>query len=169
MSISYANHLYFESIKHQTRVIKRPGFKRNHPYMKSEMNCKRLQVGQFWSARPRGHNRWLHQVRANYSCISCHATFQHFLPQPTQYISVENIHALFPAAAPWLCLAYSPIPRSFSWGGGLAEDFAVSHPLRSETIYCACKTSEHVSACTYVPWKVRAALIAKFLKCCKGI
>ena len=141
--------------------------KRNHPYMKSEMNCKRLQVGQFWSARPRGHNRWLHQVRANYSCISCHATFQHFLPS-AHYISVENIHALFPAAAPWLCLAYSPIPRSFSWGGGLAEDFAVSHPLRSETIYCACKTSEHVSACTYVPWKVRAALIAKFLKFCKA-
>ena len=108
-----------ESIKHRIRLIQ---VSKETIHMNSKMNCKRLQVGQFWSARPRGHNRWLHQVRANYSCISCHATFQHFLLS-THYISVENIHALFPAAAPWLCLAYSPIPRSFSWGGRVGRGF----------------------------------------------
>ena len=76
MSILSADHQYFESIKHQTRIIQ---VSKETIHMNSKMNCKRLQVGQFWSARPRGHNRWLHQVRANYSCISCHATFQHFL------------------------------------------------------------------------------------------
>ena len=122
------------------------------------MNRKRLQLGPFWSARPRGHNRRLHQVRPNYSCISClyhrHNTFQ--LKIYTRYFR-QLLRGFV-----------LPIPRSFSWGeGGLAEDFAVSHPPRGETIYCACKTSEHVSACTHVPWKVRLDLIAKFLKFAK--
>ena len=77
MSILSADHQYFESIKHQTRIIQ---VSKETIHMNSKMNCKRLQVGQFWSARPRGHNRRLHQVRPNYSCISClyhrHNTFQ---------------------------------------------------------------------------------------------
>ena len=122
------------------------------------MNCKRLQLGQFWSARPRGHNRWLHQVRANNSCISC---LYHRLNTFQLKVYTRYFRQLLRGFV-------LPIPRSFSWGeGGLAEDFAVSHPTRGENIYCACKTSEHVSACTYLPWKVRAALIAKFLKSAK--
>ena len=126
------------------------------------MNCKRLQVGQFWSARPRGHNRRLHQVRPNYSCISClyhrHNTFQ--LKIYTRYF--RQLLGGFVLPIP-LFHVVSPGGRE----GGLEEDFAVSHPARGETIYCACKTSEHVSVCTYVPWKVSAALIAKFLKFAK--
>ena len=138
MSILFADHQYFESVTHHL------GLKRNHPYMKSEMNCKRLQVGQFWSARPRGHNRWLHQVRPNYSCISCHATFRHF-----HYISVGNIHVRYFRQLLRGFVLPIPLFRVVSpRGGGSAEDFAVSHPPRGETIYCACKTSEHVSACT---------------------
>ena len=112
------NTLKVSTIKGQTREIE---LLKETIHMKLEMNCKRLQVGQFWSARPRGHNRWLHQVRQ--TILAFHAAL-HFSISSHQHTTFQLISVvLFPAAAPWLCLAYSPIPRSFSRGRRVGRGF----------------------------------------------
>ena len=124
------------------------------------MNRKRLQLGPFWSARPRGHNRRLHQVRPNYSCISAFPTTDtlHFSWKYTRAISGSCFVALS-----CLFLVVSPGGRE---GWRRISQFRIHREAKLFTAL-AKPQNMYLPACTYVPWKVRLDLIAKFLKFAK--